>query len=766
MPRMLLFSFAIVFLLGASVRAQSSDAERTKQLEFFEKKIRPVLADNCFSCHGGAKIKGGVRLDRKDAIFKMSDEPLIVPGHPEKSLLIQAIKHEIDAKMPPPPKAKLSAQAIDDITAWIKLGAAWPDEKAIAVADPRQHWAFQPVKTSALPAVKNQEWAVDPIDAFILAKLEAKGLKPNPPADPRTLIRRVYSDLIGLPPTYEEAEEFAKAWDAAGAKPQAAWEKVVDRLLADPRYGERWARHWLDVARYADTKGYVFQEERRYAYAYTYRDYVIKAFNADLPYDQFLMQQLAADRLVAKGEAPASSQAAMGFLTLGRRFLNNIQDITDDRIDTVTRGMLGLTVACARCHDHKYDPIPTKDYYGLYGIFTSSTEPKDLPLVGEPAQTKEFVEFEKKVADLEKAVKEYQAKYKKELAEKNRKNRDELKALEKKVDGFKASSPAAPARAMVMVDKTNPGDARVLLRGSPGNPGSIAPRQFLTILSADKPRPFKDGSGRLELARAIADKNNPLTARVMVNRIWMHHFGAGLVASPSNFGLRADPPSHPELLDYLATTFMDNGWSIKKMHKRILLSRTYQLSSAEHPKAREIDADNRLLARANRRRLEFESLRDSLLLVSGQLDPAMGGKSVDITAAPYSKRRTIYGYIDRQNLPGVFRTFDFASPDSSTPVRYETTVPQQALFMLNHPFVQEQARMLMRRADGKDAAEKIQRLHRLVYARDADAAEVRLGQQFVETAAKQTGPSGANALTAWERYAQALLLANEFVFVD
>ena len=608
--------------------------------------------------------------------------------------------------------------------------------------------------------------------------MEAKGLTPNPPADARTLIRRLYFDLIGLPPTFEEVESFTNAWEMAGAKRGNVWGQVVDRLLADPRYGERWARHWLDVARYADTKGYVFQEERKYPYAYTYRDYVVKSLNDDLPYDQFIMQQIAADRLVAKGQAPASAQAAMGYLTLGRRFLNNVHDIADDRIDVVTRGMLGLTVACARCHDHKYDPISTKDYYGLYGVFISSTEPKDLPLLGEPEQTKEYLAFQKKLQELEKTTSDYREKYKKELKEKNRKNRDELQALQTKVDAFKANSQAAPPRGMVLVDGPNPRDARVLLRGNPGSPGPIAPRQFLTILSSDKPPPFKDGSGRLELAKAIASKDNPLTARVLVNRLWQHHFGAGLVSSTSNFGLRGEPPSHPELLDYLAFYFMhpslsgrgaggEGGWSIKKLHKLIVMSRTYQLSTAEHPKARELDADNRLLARANRQRLEFEALRDSLLAVAGNLDPKMGGKGVDITTAPYSKRRTIYGFIDRQNLPGVFRTFDFASPDSSTPQRYQTTVPQQALFMLNHPFVQEQTRVLLKRQEltsVTDAAQNIQRLHRLIYARNADAEEVRIGQQFVDAAAKLPGP--ATGMTPWERYAQALLLSNEFVFVD
>jgi cytochrome c553 len=743
---------AILSLLPISATAMAQGKTDPAQLEFFESRIRPVLVENCYECHGNGKKKGGIQLDRRDSVFKAA-APLVVAGQPAQSKLLKAIRHETEFKMPPPPAKKLSDQAIADIETWIKLGAAWPEDKVKTVEiDPRKHWAFQPVKKPAIPDVK----AANPIDAFIDAKLQAKGIAPNPTADPRTLIRRLKFDLVGLPPSFDEVAEFTKAWQA---NPQAAWDALVDRYLASPQYGERWARHWLDLARYSDTKGYVFQEERRYAYAYTYRDYVVKSLNEDLPYDQFLMQQIAADRLVAKGEAPASSQAAMGFLTLGRRFLNNIHDITDDRIDTITRGMLGLTVACARCHDHKYDPIATIDYYALYGVFLSSTEPKEGPLLGEPAQTKEYQEFQTKLGDLEKAVKEYETKFKKELNEKNRKNRDELKALQKKVDAFKAGSPSAPPRAMVMVDGPSPHNERVLIRGIPGNLGPVAPRQFLPILTDGKPKPFKEGSGRLELARAIADKNNPLTARVFVNRVWMHHFGAGLVSSPSNFGVRADPPSHPELLDFLAARFVEEGWSVKKLHKLMLTSQTYRRSSDDNVKAREIDADNRLLARANRRRLEFEPLRDALLAAAGNLDLTMGGAGVDITKAPWSKRRTLYGFIDRQNLPGMFRTFDFASPDASTPVRYETTVPQQALFMLNHPFVQEQTRSLLKRseiAEAKDEAAKVQALYRILYARSADADEVRIGTQFIEAA----GPG------AWERYAQALLLANEFAFVD
>jgi len=754
----------IILLTSSFLHAQPSEAERLKQIEFFETKVRPVFADNCFSCHGAMKPKGGIRLDRKEFIFKTRDEPLLVPGHPEKSLLMQAIRHETEHKMPPSPKAKLSAQSIDAIALWIKLGAAWPDEKPLTIAaDPRKHWAFQPVRQPTIPVVKQKEWSVNPIDAFIRAKLDAVGLTPNPAADARSLLRRLKFDMVGLPTTFDEAEAFAKEWNGN----DAVLVSHVDKFLASPQYGERWARHWLDIARYADTKGYVFQEERKYAYAYTYRDYVVKALNEDLPYDQFIMQQLAADRLVAKGEAPVSAQAAMGYLTLGRRFLNNIHDVTDDRIDVVTRGMLGLTVACARCHDHKYDPISAKDYYGLYGVFTSSVEPKELPLLSEPEQTKEYLEFQKKLTELEMVVKDYQTKNKKELDEKNRKFRDELKSLEKKVDAFKANSPNAPPRGMVMTDRPNPGDARVLLRGNPNNPGPTAPRQFLTILSNDKPIPLKNGSGRLDLANAIADKNNPLTARVFVNRVWQHYFGVGLVPSASDFGIRTERPSHPELLDYLAWRFMEDGWSIKKLHKLILTSRVYQLSSADNVKAREIDAENRWLARANRRRLDFEAQRDSWLAVAGTLDLKMGGPGVDITKAPYPTRRTIYGFIDRQNLPGMFRTFDLASPDSTTAQRYQTTVPQQALFMLNHPFVQEQSRTILKRSEFKDVKnddDKIQLLHRILYARHADADEVRIGQQFIAAAQGIAGPK--TAMSPWERYTQALLLANEFAFVD
>ncbi|HZT79770.1 MAG TPA: DUF1549 and DUF1553 domain-containing protein [Gemmataceae bacterium] len=627
--------------------------------------------------------------------------------------------------------------------------------------------------------------------------MEEKGHRPAPPADRRTLLRRITFDLIGLPPTPEEVDAFLN-----DPSPDA-YEKVVDRLLASPHYGERWGRHWLDVARYADTKGYVFTDERRFPFSYTYRDWVIRSLNEDLPYDQFVLQQLAADQLLpltlssppaAGGEGRVGgddkrSLAAMGFLTLGRRFLNNPHDIIDDRIDVVCRGLMGLTVACARCHDHKYDPISQKDYYALYGVFASSVEPKELPVLMEPTPSPAYRAYEKELAVLQKAVDDYREAHKAELAARNRKHRDELRRLQKKVDQLRVTHPGAPPQAMVLVDAPQPVQPHVFRRGNPNNPGEAVPRQFLEVLSGPDRKPFTHGSGRLELAQAIASKDNPLTARVLVNRVWMHHFGQGLVRTPGNFGLRGDPPTHPELLDWLAAEFMGDAsggvdarrdqpggspasggvdprhgaWSLKRLHRLILLSNTYRQSCDGDPRLLQSDPDNHLLGRMNRRRLDFESLRDSLLAAAGRLDLKAGGRPVDITSAPFSTRRTVYGFIDRQNLPGVFRTFDLASPDTSTPQRFQTTVPQQALYLMNSPFVQEQARHLIARpevAAQQDAAARVRLLYRLLYGRPAEPDEVELGVRFVAAA----GPEGR--LTPWERYAQVLLLGNEFAFVD
>jgi hypothetical protein len=746
-------------------------ATSPQALEFFEKQVRPILAEHCFSCHGEKKQKGGLRLDSRAALLRGGDDgPVVTPGDPEKSTVIRAIRHDGDLKMPP--RGKLPDPAVAALTQWVKMGALWPEASrpaASAVAgDPiaearRSHWAFQPVRRPTPPAVKNPAWVQTPVDRFVLARLEAAGMQPSPPADRHTLIRRATFDLLGLPPTPEEVTTFE-----ADASPDA-FARVVDRLLASPAYGERWARHWLDVARYADTKGYVFTEERRFPYAYTYRDYAIRAFNEDLPYDQFIAQQLAADRLpLGTDNRPL---AAMGFLTLGRRFLNNTHDIIDDRIDVVSRGLLGLTVTCARCHDHKFDPIPTADYYSLYGVFANSVEPAQLPTIAAAESSEASRAFEREIGALQTEVDKFKEAHKTELQSGNRKFRDELRTLKKKVDQLRVSHPGSPAQAMVLNDAPRPVEPHILKRGNPNNRGPAVPRRFLAVLSGPERKAFTQGSGRLELAQAIAARDNPLTARVMVNRIWLHHFGAGLVRTPSNFGLRGELPTQPGLLDYLAATFMDSGWSVKKIHRLILLSSTYQQSSVDRPAYRECDPDNRLLWKMNRQRLEFEPLRDALLAAAGRLDRTMGGRAVEVLTSPFPPRRAVYGFIDRQNLPGVLRTFDFASPDSSTPQRYATTVPQQALYLMNSPFLVEQARHVIRRPDVAGLTrpqERIERLYRLLYARAAEPEEVAMGVRFIDAAEARASrkASSGSTLNPWDEYAQVLLLANEFAFVD
>jgi cytochrome c553 len=744
----------------------AADAPDSRGAEFFEKNVRPVLADNCLTCHGPDKTRGGLRLDTKAGFLKGADAgPIVAPGDPDKSSLIHAVRQDGDVKMPPSPRQPLPPEAVETLTTWVKMGAPWPDGAAVVVKGismeeaRRKHWSFQPVRRPAIPTVKDTAWVKNPIDAFILSKMEEKGLTPAKPADRRTLIRRVSFDLVGLPPTPEEIEAFV------GDPSPDAYERLVERLLASPNYGERWGRHWLDVARYSDTKGYVFQEERRYPYSYTYRDYVVRSFNEDLPYDQFIVQQLAADRLpLGDDKRPL---AALGYLTLGRRFLNNQPDIISDRIDVTMRGFQALTVGCARCHDHKFDPIPTRDYYSLYGVFASSTEPKELPVIGPSDAPSQAGAFEAELKKRQDVVTAFREEHKEELAAKNRKVRDDLRKLTNQVTKWEAEGDGGPARAMALVDLPTPVTPHVLLRGKAENPGPEVPRQFLEVLSSDKREPFKDGSGRLELARAIASRDNPLTARVMLNRIWLHHFGEGIVRTPSDFGARGEAPTHPELLDWLASQFMDDGWSIKKMHRLMLLSNTYQQSSDDDAAKRAADPENRLLSRMNRLRLEYEPLRDSLLAAGGDLDPRMGGKGDDMTnpRPPFSHRRTIYGFIDRQNLPGVMRTFDFASPDATVGMRHATTTPPQALFLMNNTFVVEQAKAFAARPDvaGQSDAARIDRMYRIAFGRPAEPDEVTLGLTFLKQASDN---AAGNRLSPWEQYGQVLLEANEFAFVD
>ena len=819
--------------------------------DLFEKRIRPVLATRCVSCHGAKLQKGDVRLDSKQ--------------HVDAKKLLRLVRGESDA----PAVCKLKPGESQAFASWIKAGLPWPKQSPVTPTTSlgsSRHWAFQAVVQPAIPDVKNGDWIRTPVDAFVLAKLNASQLEPSPRADRRTLIRRLSYSLTGLPPTPQAVRAFVK-----DADPKAI-EKLVDRMLDSTQYGGHWARHWLDVARYADTKGYVYaREERFWAHAWAYRDWVVNALNQDLPYDRFLSLQLAADQLV---DSPTSTDlAAMGFLTLGRRFLGVERDIFDDRIDVVTRGMLGLTVSCARCHDHMYDPIPTADYYSLYGVFASSQE--RLVSIGDPnaggeafqtelakrreavrtqfaqrrdaaskrarervadylfAQTElakypadgfdqifaktdllpafahrwdDFLrkagqrndpvfvpwhayfklpasDFESQAASTSfenkavhpivaaafetppKSMRDVADRYGKILSDVDKPGRESLRQimfgpespsevpdlpivhserffdsdsitalykLEGEVYRWITRSNAGTPHALILEDRKHPVTPRVFIRGNPLKKGEETPRQFLSVLSGKNRKPFQTGSGRLELANAITDPTNPLTARVIVNRVWGHHFGRGLVERPSDFGLRSDLPSHPELLDWLAARFVAEGWSLKKLHRWILLSSTFQQSSqrtadeAAVKRAIAVDPENRLLWRMKARRLSWEQFRDSMLAASQDLDLQTGGKPINLFAKPYPKRRTIYGLVDRQFLPDLLRTFDFANPDLHIAKRSETTVPQQALFFMNDPLVLDRAKALAEfsQKHATDTAGAVRVLFQQVWQRDPDAAEL------------------------------------------
>jgi mono/diheme cytochrome c family protein len=615
-----------VIVAGIALLSVSSQAAVAGEAEdFFEQRIRPLLLDKCIECHGPTKQENGVRLDRRKDVLegKAGEIPLINTAAPAESRLLKVLQHaEDDTQMPP--SGKLGDEQIQFVQQWIAGGAVWPESSDLEgearrrAERWREHWAFQPPVMPDLSKVSEGE---APIDFLIKEKLASKNLKLSSAAPPKVLTRRLSYALVGLPP---ENSDIAAAEASAANGTYATWKsEYIERLLASPHFGERWGRYWLDISRYADTKGYVFQEDREYPDAWRFREWVIKSLNNDMPYDEFIKRQLSADRM--PGSDNPDQLAAMGYLTLGRRFLNNQHDIIDDRIDVVTRGMLGLTATCARCHDHKFDPIPTADYYSLYGVFASSDEPKNEP------------------------------------------------------------------STLRLVDREQPVEPVIFQRGSPGNRGGRVPRRFLTAISAADAVPFSDGSGRLELANAIANRNNPLTGRVAVNRVWLHLFDRGLVDSPSDFGVRTDPPTNPELLDYLTVSFMDNQWSMKSLIRQIVSSETWQQSSDRRLDAEAVDPENRLFARMNRTRLDFEAQRDSVLAVSSRLDQTIGGTSVDITKEIQSGRRTIYARIDRQNFPGLFRAFDVASPDAHAAKRFQTTVPQQALFEFNSPFVMEHA---------------------------------------------------------------------------
>lgn len=887
---------SFVLLWGATVTF--ADEPQEARAKFFEDRIRPLLLKRCCGCHGEELSEGHLRLDTKQGWERGGERgPAIVPGDPSASLMIRAVSYRDDKlQMPPPDSGKpLTAAEIDALTSWIRHGAFDPRVGGKVVTDIEQaaakHWAFQPINA---PKVED---GAHPIDALIDRKLQEQKFVPTEPADPQTLIRRMTYDLLGLPPTAEEIAEFARNM----AESPDAVKRLVERLLKSPRYGERWARHWLDVARYSDAKDGVlmYGDARIRPFAYTYRDYVIRAFNADKPFDQFIREQLAADQLDLPADSP--DLAAMGLLTLGRLFDSNRHDVIDDQIDVVGRGLLGLSLSCARCHDHKHDPVPTADYYSLYGVFASSVEPYERPRIGaitEPGQAfeqefgaklKEIAAQQQKhynetlntarertpdylvhVATTEPDVsetaifflslfpdqlrpqitkrwrqliarrafpedpvfgpwhdlmrdpmcdprlksEEWKARGvdpriidglvaakpsdKSEMAKTygailrdawkagageqdplasllvaregpvwfpqrdvefylSRQPGDAYRSLLGQLDAIAVKHPDAAPRAMVVHDAEVLCDPVIFQRGDPSARGNPVPRRFLEILDTPERPAFPRSGGRLDLARAIASPKNPLTARVWVNRVWMHHFGEPLVENPSDFGLQAKKPVHLELLDFLASDFIAHGWRTKRLHELILTSRAYQRSS-RLPDAEPFltqhrqDANNALLWRANRRRLDLEQMRDTLLAVTGELDTTMFGRPTGI-ADDANRRRTIYAFVERQNIPALVQTFDFANADTSTPRRNLTTVPQQALFALNAPFMLARCDALAKRTADVEPAQRVPRLFALVLGREPTATERETCEQFLT--------AGSIA-----QLAQVLLMSNELMFVD
>ena len=961
-------SKAVLPILVATCLIAPTIAADENGVDFFEKRIRPVLDRHCYDCHStrADDIEGGLRLDSRERILRGGDlGPAVVLGNPQASLLIHAIGHIGDTGLEmPPDEKKLPDTVIADFEQWIVQGIPFPsDEQDVRIAgrtDPttldvaRRHWAFQPIVLPPPPNVENPVWPRSGIDRFILARLEDSQMRPSANADRRVLIRRACYNLHGLPPTPRDVSGFL-----SDSSPQALT-RLVDRLLASPRYGERWARHWLDVARYSDSKGYVDAGEKRYPFAYTYRDYVVRAWNEDLPFDRFVLEQLAADQLprpsVGRSE-PENSEgennalAALGFLTVGSRYNLFPHEIIDDRIDVVTRGLMGLTVTCARCHNHKYDSISAADYYALYGVFASSREPSpdEYPVLSVPSSDfHELDEFRQQIADKGKAYHELRDQLHKQIQYEMRswigdylryivqlmpehrtqsqpglripRNGELIRdvsayargavnrwrrfirqcgpddrvfgvwnrlvefpkeAIADQTSGVLSEledagalnpllrdalsdkpphnlvdvatvygellqeteqmwteelektppptafadtareelrqvlyAPQSPAtmsvdesedyyhldestdvrgkfkqieevflnaknlrpRAMLVVDRSQPIEPRIFIRGDAERLGPAVQRRMPGLLSHVHAEPFPTtSSGRLELARAIVHPANPLTARVVVNRVWAWHFTHGLVATPSDFGTRSLPPTHPDLLDYLASRFIQTGWSLKQLHRTILLSSTWQQTSNDRPLLRQTDPKNDLLWRMNRQRLDFESMRDSMLAVTGRLDEKIAGRPM--ASAPddlQSNRRTMYLFVDRRNLPGLFRIFDFPTPDISSPKRPRTTVPGQTLFLLNSPFViacaKELANELTERFGEQKFAKKVNYLHQIVYNRIAKESEITLADQFVHgpngSVTDQDSQVAGEDSDDWMNYVQILLQSNEFLFVD
>jgi mono/diheme cytochrome c family protein len=797
----------VLWLLGLvvavpAVPVRAGDAATEEAATFFETKIRPTLAGTCFPCHGGKKTSAGLRVDSRAALIKGGESGrAIVPGDPDASLLIQAVRHTSgDLKMPPGGRT-LGAAEVADLAAWVRNGASWPSQATAASGFSAQRpWAFEPVR-QAEPPDDPSGWSASPIDRFVAHRWRTGGLHPVEQADRPTLIRRLSFDLTGLPPTPDETAGFL------GDGEPDAYEKLVDRLLASPRYGERWGRHWLDVARYADTAGdnadYPVPELA------LYRNYVIDAFNADKPYDAFVREQLAGDLIAADGPRDhyAESVVATGFLALSRRYATAPYELwhlsLEDTIDTTGRAFLGMTLRCARCHDHKFDPVPQTDYYALYGVFASTAFPyagseefqsmnrpreRFAPLLPPDLARPKLDKYADAVRTLEDRLKAEEGFLKSGDAERVRSAQKAVNTLKTELVNLKRPGLPRGLPGAYAVCEGKAADVPLQRKGDPGQPGPIVPRgapTFLTKTGHPPPVIPPNSSGRLELARWLTRPDHPLTARVMVNRVWQHHFGQGIVATPSNFGLRGEVPTHPELLDWLAARFVADGWSIKVLHRRIVTSKTYRLSSRHDAVNAAKDPANRFLWRAERRRLGAESLRDAMLAVSGGLDTSRPGSHPfppidqwhwtqhsafkDVYA---TNHRTVYMMTQRLQRHPYLALFDGSDTNASTDVRTHATVPLQALYLMNNPFVSERAEQFAVRltADAPDPSARIARAIALAWNRMPAPDEVKLFRSYLETFADESARAGASSeesdRLAWVSVARLLLTANEFFYVD
>lgn len=817
--RQLLLSIASGFTLSTVLSAD--DAENTA---FFESKIRPVLVKHCYECHSeeSGKSKGDLLLDTRQGIRAGGETgPSVVPGDPAKSMLLTAIKHaDPDLEMPPK-KPKLSDAIIADIEAWIKMGAPDPRESApkitqrppVDLESGRKFWSYQKPVVAKLPATKRSDWALLDLDAFVLAKLEEHSLTPSPDAEAVTFLRRLYFDLIGLPPTPEQVAAFS----------MAKLEATVDELLASPRFGERWGRHWLDVVRFAESNGR--EANLTFPHAWRYRDYVIDAVNADVPFDRFITEQIAGDLLPAKNETErARLLIATGFLAIGAKGLGEFNkeqfaaDVADEQLDTATRAVMASSVACARCHDHKTEPFRMEDYYALAGVFKSTktyygnwidsenNNEGDLirlpELPGQLIPNKSLTPQRVQQLKAELAKIDSEEKEEKEAAEKAKAEGRELKvdftmALQKAIGRYwrrggidgELERVDEQGRALPLcmgVQDANIHDSAIYERGEIAHPGKTVPRGFPPVIEIKGiDTPSAKQSGRLEFAQWLTHRDHPLTARVMANRVWRHLLGTGLVRTADNFGFSGERPSHPELLDHLALKFVDGGWSVKKLVREVVLSRSYRQASTYRADCFEKDPDNRLLWRANKRRLDAEVIRDAMLAVSGLLDTSrrpgslvaeMDSASVSLIGfnpkipadLDGSHRRSVYLPVLRDHLPDVLEHFDFATPTLVTGDRDVTNVPLQALYLMNGAFVQEQASALAQRVmkEKTSEAERIGLSFALCFNRLPDHKENALAASFFETARRTMADAPAREQAILTHYCQALLSSGEFRNAD